>query len=100
MGLSPISHKFYQNPYLSISDSVAYPVGCRVPDFIKFNGEGSRTTWEHMSQDLAQLGEASFIEDLHIRLFSLSLTETAFAWFSSLPRILYLWMGTSRVEIL
>jgi hypothetical protein len=34
---------------------------------------------------LAQLGEASSIEALHVQLFSLSLTETTFAWFSSLP---------------
>jgi hypothetical protein len=85
MGLSPISHKIYQNPYPSIFDSVAYPAGWRVPDFIKFDGEGSRTTWEHVSKYLAQLGEASSIEALHVRLFSLSLTRTFFAWFSSLP---------------
>jgi hypothetical protein len=85
IGLSPISHKTYQKPYLSIFDSVPYLAGWRVPDFIKFDGEGSRTTWEHMSQYLAQLGEASSIEVLRVRLFSLSLTGTAFAWFSSLP---------------
>jgi hypothetical protein len=38
-----------------------------------------------VSQYLAQLGEASSIVALHIQLFSLSLTGTAFAWFSSLP---------------
>jgi hypothetical protein len=36
-----------------------------------------------VSQYLAQLGEASSIEALHVQL--LSLTGTAFAWFSSLP---------------
>jgi hypothetical protein len=53
--------------------------GWHVSDFIKFEGEGSRTTWEHMSQYLAQLGEASSIEALCVRLFSLSLTGTTFA---------------------
>jgi hypothetical protein len=48
MGLSPISHP-------SIFDSVAYPAGWRVPNFSKFDGEGSHTTWEQMSQYLAQL---------------------------------------------
>jgi hypothetical protein len=38
-----------------------------------------------VSQYLAQLGEASSIEALRIQLFSLSLTGTIFAWFSSLP---------------
>jgi hypothetical protein len=85
MGLSPISHMIYKKLYPSIFDSVAYPVGWRILDFSKFDGEGSRTTWEHVSQYLAQLGEASSIDALHIRLFSLSLTGTTFAWFSSLP---------------
>jgi hypothetical protein len=34
---------------------------------------------------VAQLGEASFSNSLRVRLFSLSLTGTAFSWFSSLP---------------
>jgi hypothetical protein len=38
-----------------------------------------------VSQYLAQLGEAGYVEALHVRLFSLSLTRTAFIWFSSLP---------------
>jgi hypothetical protein len=85
MGISPISHKIYQNLYPSIFDSVAYPTGWHVLDFIKFDGEGSRTTWAHVRQYLAQLGEASSIEALRVRLFSLSLIVTAFVWFSSLP---------------
>jgi hypothetical protein len=60
-------------------------VGWCVVDFTKFDSEGSRTMWEHVSQYLAQLGEAGSVEAFHIRLFSLSQTGTAFAWFSSLP---------------
>jgi hypothetical protein len=63
---------------------MAYPPGWRVPDFIHFIGEDNRTTWEHISQYIAQLGEASVHESFKVRLFSLSLTGTAFAWFSSL----------------
>jgi hypothetical protein len=63
---------------------MAYPPGWRVPDFIKFSGEDNRTTWEHISQYIAQLGEISAHESFKVRLFSLSLTGTAFAWFSSL----------------
>jgi hypothetical protein len=97
MGLIPISHKIYQKSYPSIFDSVAYPVGWRVPDFIKFDGEGSRTTLEHVSQYLAQLGKASSIEALHVRLFSLSLIGTAFAWFLSLPAYsIYRWEPLER----
>jgi hypothetical protein len=84
MGLSHISHRINQKPYPSIFDSVAYPAGWHVPNFSKFDGEGSRTTWEHVSQYLAQLGEAGSVEALRVQLFSLSLTGTTFAWFSSL----------------
>jgi hypothetical protein len=52
----------YQKPYPSILNLVAYPTGWHVPDFSKFDGEGSRITWEHVSQYLAQLGEAGSIE--------------------------------------
>jgi hypothetical protein len=74
MGLSPISHRIYQKSYPSIFDSVAYPAGWRVPNFSKLDGEGSCTTWKHMSQYLAQLGEAGSIEALRVQLFSLLLT--------------------------
>jgi hypothetical protein len=52
---------------------------------VKFNGDDSKTTWEHVSQYLAQLGEASAIEEIRVCLFSLSLTGNAFSWFASLP---------------
>ena len=34
---------------------------------------------------LAQMGEASTLEFMKVRHFPLSLTGTAFAWFTSLP---------------
>jgi hypothetical protein len=52
----------YRKPYLSSFDSVPYPTGWRCPEFVKFNGDDSKPTWEHISQYLAQLGEASTIE--------------------------------------
>jgi hypothetical protein len=55
-----------------------------MPDLIKFSGDDDRTTWEHIRQYTAQLGEAGTFNALKVRLFSLSLTRTAFAWFSSL----------------
>jgi hypothetical protein len=92
MGLSPISHRIYHKPYPSIFDSVAYPAGWRVPDFSKFDGEGSRTTWEHVSQYLAQLGEAGSVEALHVRLFSV-INRNCFCLVFFTPCTLYLWMG-------
>jgi hypothetical protein len=74
----------YQKPYPSHFDLVPYLMGWRTPDFVKFNGEDNRTTWEHVSQYLAQLGEGGSIDALKVRLFSLLLTGPAFSWFSSL----------------
>jgi hypothetical protein len=55
-----------------------------MPDLIKFTSDDDRTTWEHISQYTAQLGEAGVYNALKVRLFSLSLTGAAFAWFSLL----------------
>jgi hypothetical protein len=74
----------YRKPYPSSFDLIPYPIGWRCPEFVKFNGDDSKTTWEHVSQYLAQLGEASAIEEIKMRLFSLSLTGNAFSWFASL----------------
>ena len=74
----------YQKPYPFYYDSVAYPVSWCVPDFMKFDGEGPSTTWRHISQYLAQLGEAGSIEPIRVCFFSLSLTGTIFSWFLSL----------------
>jgi len=76
--------RLYQKPYLAEFDFVSFPAGWRVPEFTKFNGDDSHTTWEHVSQYILQLGEAGFNDALRVHLFSLSLTGTAFSWFSSL----------------
>ena len=74
----------YQKPYPAEFDFTPFPAGWRIPEFTKFNGDNSRTTWEHVSQYVLQLGEAGFNDALRVRLFSLSLTGTAFSWFSLL----------------
>ena len=63
--------KIYQKPYPAYFDSVGYPTGWRLPEFMKFNGDDNRTTWEHISQYLAQLGEAGSVDALKVRLFSI-----------------------------
>jgi hypothetical protein len=45
--------RVYQKSYLSYFDSVPYPMGWHILDFVKFNGENNKTTWEHVSQYLA-----------------------------------------------
>ena len=69
----------YQRPYSDDFDLVPNTVGWRVPDFVKFSGDDNRSTWEHINQYVAQLGEASSSYALRVRLFSLSLTGTTFS---------------------
>ena len=38
-----------QNLYPPEFDFISYLVGWRVPEFTKFNGDDTRTTWEHVS---------------------------------------------------
>ena len=45
--------RVYQKSYPTYFDSTSYPIGWRVPDFVKFTGKDSRSTWEHISQYLA-----------------------------------------------
>ena len=59
----------YQKPYPMSFDTVTYPAGFRLPEFVKFNGDNSKSTFKHVSQYLAQLGEASSINELKVRLF-------------------------------
>jgi hypothetical protein len=59
--------------------------GTRIPKFAKFSGDQGKNTREHIGQFLAQLGESADTEAFHVRLFSLSLTGTAFAWYVTLP---------------
>ena len=73
LGLSPSRNRLYQRPYPDAFDLVPYPTGWRISDFVKFSGDDNRSTWKHISQYVAQLGEASFSNSLRVRLFSLSL---------------------------
>jgi hypothetical protein len=75
----------YQKPYDSRFDHHSYPQGIRIPEFAKFSGDQGKNTCEHIGRFLAQLGELADIEVFRVRLFSLSLTGTAFAWYATLP---------------
>lgn len=82
LGVDMGRSRLYRKPHPDDFDLVSYPVGWRIPDFIKFSGDDNKTTWEHINQYLAQLGEVSSSNVLRVCLFCLSLTGTAFAWFS------------------
>jgi hypothetical protein len=73
-----------QKPYAAKFYNFPLSRGWCMPDLIKFSGDDDSTMWEHISQYTTQLGEVSAYNALKERLFSLSLTNTAFVWFSSL----------------
>jgi hypothetical protein len=75
----------YRKSYDSRFDHHPYPQGTRIPEFAKFSGDQGKNMCEHIGQFLAQLGELADTEAFRVRLFSLSLTGTAFAWYATLP---------------
>jgi hypothetical protein len=84
LGIDIGNTNLYQKPYDPEFDKFPLPRGWSIPDLIQFSGDDDRTTWEHISQYTTQLGEVGVYNALKVRLFSLSLIGSAFAWFSSL----------------
>ena len=58
LGIDMGGSRLYQKPYPPEFDFISYPAGWRVPEFVKFNGEDSRTTWEHVSQICLAIGRS------------------------------------------
>jgi hypothetical protein len=95
LGFAPMGHvKAYHKPYPEYFDTVPYPRGFWVPNFVKFTGDDNRTTYEHVGQYLAQINNMG-INDVHqVRLFPLSRSSVAFRWFTSLiPNLVNTWAG-------
>jgi hypothetical protein len=85
-GLKPKdTGNLYRHPYPEWFERVSLPNRYKVPDFSKFSGHDNVSTYEHVSRFLAQCGEASATDASRVRLFPLSLSGSAFTWFSSLP---------------
>ena len=76
--------RLYRRSYVDAFDLIPYPTGWCVLDFFKFSGDNNRSTWDHISQYIAQLGEVCSSKSLRVRMFFLSLTGMAFSWFSLL----------------
>nr|AAQ56355.1 putative reverse transcriptase [Oryza sativa Japonica Group] len=74
----------YWHPYPEWFERVPLPNRFKVLDFSKFSAQDSVSTYEHVSRFLAQCDEASAVDALRVRLFPLSLSGSAFTWFSSL----------------
>src|SRR5690348_13222216 len=75
----------YRTPYPSHYDQIPYPQHFKMPDFTKFSGQDDTSTVEHVNRFIIQCGEAANSDALRVRLFSLSLSGSAFQWFTSLP---------------
>ncbi|KAK1616005.1 hypothetical protein QYE76_021522 [Lolium multiflorum] len=75
----------YSKPYPDDYEMIPLPPKYRLPDFSKFSGSDGSSSIEHVGRYLAQLGPASVSDQLRVRLFSQSLTGSAFGWYTSLP---------------
>ena len=67
----------YHRPYPLCYDYLKTPNGWWVPDFYEFSGEDDKTTMEHISIYLSQLGFAGKEDYMRVRNFPLSLTGIA-----------------------
>jgi hypothetical protein len=82
----------YQNPHPNYYDQLACLRGYRILEFSKFSGDNGKTTLEHVGQFILQCGEVSDNDTLKLRMFPLSLSDTAFTWFTSLaPNSIFTW---------
>jgi hypothetical protein len=77
--------RVYQKPYPEYFDTIPYPRGFRMPDFMKFTGDDAKTTYDHIGQFLAQINNVGITDAHRVRLFPFSLSRTTFNWFTSLP---------------
>jgi hypothetical protein len=62
---------------------IPLPNRYKVPDFTKFSEQDDTSTMEHVNRCIIQCGEAG--DELGVRLFSSSLSGSAFTWSISLP---------------
>jgi hypothetical protein len=76
--------RVYQKSYFDYYNQLPYPRGYRVPEFSKFSGGDGKTTLEHVDQFILQCGKSSANDALKLKMFPLSLSGTAFTWFTSL----------------
>ena len=75
----------YRTPYPAAYDQLPLPHKYKLPDFTKFSGQGEVSTVEHINRFIIQCGEAAQNDALKVRLFSMSLSGSAFTWFTMLP---------------
>jgi len=85
-GLRPKQQNLmYKTPYPAAYDQIPLPHKYKLPDFTKFSGQGKVSTVEHVNRFIMQCGEAAQNDALKVHLFSMSLSGSAFTWFTTLP---------------
>jgi len=85
-GIKPKVNTYsYRTPYPAAYDLILLPNRYKVPDFTKFSRQEDTPTMEHVNRFIIQCGEAANRDELRVRLFSSSLSGSAFTWFISLP---------------
>ena len=85
-GLRPKQENLmYKTPYPAAYDQLPLPHKYMLPDFTKFSGQGEVSIVEHIDILIMQYGEAAQNDTLKVRLFSMSLSGSAFTWFTMLP---------------
>jgi hypothetical protein len=79
-GLRPKQQSvMYKTPYPLAYDQIPLPHKYKIPDFTKFSGQGDVSMVEHVNRFILQCGEATNQDPLRVRLFSMSLSGSAFA---------------------
>ena len=74
----------YKTPYTAAYDQIPLPQKYKLSDFTKFYGQGEVSTVEHINRFIMQYGEAAQNDALKVHLFSMSLSGSAFTWFTTL----------------
>jgi len=64
---------------------LSLPHKYKLLDFTKFSGQREVSIVEHINRFIMQCGEAAHNDALKVRLFSMSLSGSAFTWFTTLP---------------
>jgi len=61
-GIEPkVKCRSYRRPYPENYNYVVYPQGFKIPEFVQFTGDDSRTTLEHVGQFIIQYGELALM---------------------------------------
>ena len=75
----------YRTPYAAAYDQLPLLHKYKLSDFTKFSGQGEVSAVEHINRFIVQCEEAAQHDALKVRLFSMSLSGSAFTWFTTLP---------------